>query len=129
MASTLDEKLASIKAASDKCLENAMSNAAINTCSEEKLVSSDALLNQVYQERIKALKIQAEEEKNEMDYLKSGQETINRLVAAQRAWITFRDADCSLRSAAMLHGTGEGMIYGGCLAEKTFQRIKEIVGN
>jgi uncharacterized protein YecT (DUF1311 family) len=38
-----------------------------------------------------------------------------RLVAAEKAWIQLRDTSCSLESAQMLGGTGEGLVAISCL--------------
>jgi len=122
----LDGRLNSIEAAEKACLDKADNTAAINGCSYDKLQNSDKLLNEVYQDRVSNLKAQALKEKDASQFEKYAEETLQRLIKAQRAWITFRDADCDLQGANMLNGTGEGMIIGGCLAEKTFKRVKEI---
>jgi uncharacterized protein YecT (DUF1311 family) len=49
-----------------------------------------------------------------------------RLIAAQRAWVAFRDAECSLQATEMLGGTGEGLIVGQCLYEMTANRVMQI---
>lgn len=124
--SKLDKQLSKILAVTDKCFERAVSTVEMKECAGEQLVSSDLLLNQVYKERVHALKSQVQDEKGLDELSRSGEETLKRLVAAQKAWIVFRDADCSLQAANMLNGTGEGLIELGCLAKKTFDRVKEI---
>ena len=122
----LDMQLSKILAETNKCFEKAFSTIEMKECTGEQLVSSDNLLNQVYKARVNALKGQAQDEKGLDELSKTGEETLRRLIIAQKAWIVFRDADCSLQAANMLNGTGESLIELGCLAKKTFDRIKEI---
>ena len=48
---------------------------------------------------------------------------MTRLVAAERAWIVFRDAECSYHSSYMLHGTGEDGAYTACVYAQTKMRV------
>ena len=50
-------------------------------------------------------------------------EILRRLVASERAWITFRDAECSYHSSYMLGGTGEDGADTACLYEQTKTRV------
>ena len=49
-----------------------------------------------------------------------------RLVAAQRAWITFRDAESSLWASQMEGGSAETMLNLGHKAHMTEERTKEL---
>ena len=60
----------------------------------------DARLNSVYQAWTEALR------HPKSDEAKDDAEILKRLVAAERAWIDFRDKDCNLQSTSMLGGTG-----------------------
>jgi uncharacterized protein YecT (DUF1311 family) len=44
------------------------------------------------------------------------------LIAAQRAWIAYRDAQCAVEGQEMRGGSGEPMIAGQCLARLTRER-------
>ena len=123
----LDIKLKAISVAEEACMDKADNTAAINACSYDKLNGADKLLNEVYQDRVAKLNAQAKEEKNASEFEKYAEETLQRLIPAQRAWITFRDAECKLKGTEMLHGTGEGSIIVGCRADMTFKRVSEIV--
>jgi len=46
------------------------------------------------------------------------------LLAAQRAWIAYRDAQCAVEGQAMRGGTGEPMIVYNCKAAMTRERTK-----
>ncbi|MBO6726597.1 MAG: DUF1311 domain-containing protein [Rhizobiaceae bacterium] len=48
-----------------------------------------------------------------------------QLVATQRAWIAFRDTECTFRSRGVEGGTIYGMVYSGCLADLTDQRTAD----
>lgn len=76
--------------------------------------AADAILNARYKDITKQLK-------------KDGDtETQKRLVAAQRAWIAFRDSECQLQGTSMLGGTGENVIITGCLTGKVIERVKDL---
>ena len=60
----------------------------------------DARLNSVYQAWTEALR------HPKSDEAKDDAEILKRLVAAERAWIDFRDKDCNLQSTSMPGGTG-----------------------
>jgi len=91
------------------------STAGMNMCNSEAHQKADRLLNEIYQSNVSRLK-----RANDANSL----ETIKRLQAAQRAWITSRDADCQLSGTTMLGGSGESTIITGCLYFKTAERVK-----
>ena len=47
-----------------------------------------------------------------------------RLEKAQKSWIQFRQADCSLESAEMLGGNREELSLSSCFLERTRERIR-----
>ena len=48
------------------------------------------------------------------------------LIAAQRAWIAFRDAECGLRYAMWIGGTFRVIAAGTCLRDMTAERVLDI---
>lgn len=60
------------------------------------------------------------------DYLKGSgiPSTVDALRAAQRAWITYRDAQCELESYEVLGGTAQPMVGSLCLARITRERTE-----
>ena len=48
------------------------------------------------------------------------------LLAAQRAWIAFRDADCAAQASLWEGGTGQPMIFNGCMESLTLQRTDDL---
>ncbi|WP_128912206.1 lysozyme inhibitor LprI family protein [Granulicella sibirica] len=83
------------------CVDRDSSNMHIMACNSVAQMFADARLNNVYQAWTEVLK------HPKPDEAKDDAEILKRLVAAERAWITFRDTDCSLQSTSMLGGTGE----------------------
>ena len=82
-------------------------------CAEKDRIAADAKLNQVYRTLIGVLKDNAE------------QETMPKteIVAAQRAWLAFRDAECDFRTS-LNGGAHQWLIvnHSQCLTELTVQR-------
>lgn len=117
---------AKIEKALDKCMADAVSNAEMGECSSKKFHSADALLNRVYKAQVAVLKKQIQEEKGEGPLGQFGEETLKRLVKAQRAWIAFRDAECDLAGTDMLFGSGESLVISSCLAETTLTRATKL---
>ncbi len=102
------------------CEDRNSSNAHIMACTSVVQPIVDARLNSVYQAWTKALR------HPKSDEAKDDGEILKRLVAAERAWIDFRDKDCNLQSTSMLGGTGEPIAYGDCLYSMTKARVKAL---
>jgi uncharacterized protein YecT (DUF1311 family) len=84
-------------------------------CAHEDFVRADAQLNDAYQ---KALDLLGAD---------SGRADARvALVAAQREWIKFRDADCQVQDRIFQHGTMHTAIVQSCLKNLTEQRTKEL---
>jgi uncharacterized protein YecT (DUF1311 family) len=92
-----------------QCNENG-TTAEMKACAERDYKIADRKLNQVYRQLIAEV---------------SGEEK-QRLIAAERAWIGFRDASCKFEAAQALGGTLEGLLFTGCLAEMTGDRTSDL---
>ena len=92
--------------------DNAGTQADMNDCAQRELRAADKELNGAYGE------------------LKSAYDKIDgatdALVAAQRAWIKFRDAECSLESQPSVGGSMRNVIYSNCMTRLTADRIGQI---
>jgi uncharacterized protein YecT (DUF1311 family) len=109
-----------IEAKFKSCAENAVSTYEQNECADQAYKAADSELNKVYSGiRSSLLKGSADAMEKE-----NNQESLKRLVASEKAWIPFRDANCSLEGVEMLGGSGEGPVVGNCLVETTLERIK-----
>ena len=93
--SALDAKL-------NTCLARHGDTPGVGNCYSVAETAADRRLNDVYAGLVNALKHPAG-----MVDMRDDPEILRRLVAAERAWITFRDAECSYHSTYMLRGTGE----------------------
>ncbi|MBI3677243.1 MAG: lysozyme inhibitor LprI family protein [Proteobacteria bacterium] len=90
--------------------KNAVAQQDMNICVDEDFKKSDAKLNAIYRALMGKL------EGKEKDELK----------AAQRAWLSYRDAECTFTIRENEGGTIYPMMWSGCLKQKTDVRIKEL---
>ncbi|GGC70281.1 hypothetical protein GCM10010994_31080 [Chelatococcus reniformis] len=93
---------------------NATSQKAMDDCAGKAFKASDAELNALYK--------QIEQR------LKSDADTTKLLVAAQRAWVAFRDAECVFSSSGSAGGSVNPMIYAMCLDRLTKARTSDLKG-
>ena len=82
----------------------------MNICAAEDYQAADAKLNQAYQDLISS---------DDADDKKL-------LQVAQRAWISFRDAECAHSTAASSGGSIHAMEVSQCLTRLTNDRIKQL---
>ncbi len=89
----------------------------MNQCAGSSLDQADAELNQTY--------AQALDKARYMDAnAKAGAE--DALRTAQRAWISFRDAACTLEALPFEGGSIQSMIYSGCMDRLTRARTEDL---
>ncbi|HEV7317261.1 MAG TPA: lysozyme inhibitor LprI family protein [Ensifer sp.] len=94
----------------DACAD-ASDQATMNACADKALKASDAELNTLYKQIQGRLKDDADKTK--------------LLVAAQRAWIAFRDAECDFDSSGVSGGSVQPMIVLQCRDDLTRKRIED----
>lgn len=99
----------SSKARSQAC-ENAKTQSEMNQCSADAYRASDKDLNALYASI-----------KQKLD-----PDLFAKLQTAQRAWVSYRDADCEAESAQYEGGSIQPMIRSGCLERVTRTRIDEL---
>jgi len=58
--------------------------------------------------------------------LKTDPDATKLLVAAQRAWIVFRDAECGFSSSLFLGGTLYPTVFSACVEQLTRKRIDDL---
>lgn len=100
--------LASNLTLADEVCESATTQAQINECAAEAYQAADQQLNNTYQ----AL----------TERLEANESAVEQLRVAQRAWISFRDAECEFASKAVQGGSAEPMVRNQCLAKLTEHR-------
>lgn len=84
-------------------------------CAHDELVKADAQLNDAYRTAL-----------NLLDSDPDRSEAKIALVAAQREWVRFRDADCQVQDRIFQHGSMRAALMELCLKERTQQRTKEL---
>jgi uncharacterized protein YecT (DUF1311 family) len=98
--------------AADDCA-NAPNQSAMTICADDAYKTADRALNAQYAQTRKAI----------LAYDPEGDKL---LIAAQRAWVTFRDAHCAASSFAFKGGSMEPFSKGMCLTTKTKARTEEL---
>ena len=94
--------------AADIDCNKAITQTDMNMCADKDYQAADKKLNDIYRKVMAA-----EEGKDE-------------LKAAQRAWIVFRDAECTFETAGSEGGSIHPMEYSMCLTKLTKARTKEL---
>ncbi|MGL6547688.1 lysozyme inhibitor LprI family protein [Aeromonas hydrophila] len=95
--------------ASDDCIEP-MTQAAMNICAMQDYTKADAELNAAYRKLVATL----------------DKDQLGRLKTAQRAWITFRDAQCRYEAGVYEGGTIAPLVHSSCLTNLTELRTKDL---
>jgi uncharacterized protein YecT (DUF1311 family) len=83
----------------------------MSACAAASLKASDSTLNKLYKEIRTRLEGDADASK--------------QLVAAQKAWLEFRDAECAFSSSSASGGSIYPMIHALCLDGLTQKRIED----
>jgi uncharacterized protein YecT (DUF1311 family) len=91
--------------ASDNC-NNLKTQLEMNACAANEYQREDAKLNEYYKELAGKL----------------GPSEKERLKAAQRAWIKFRDLQCEFEASSYEGGSIQPLVRSSCLAQVTKQR-------
>ena len=99
------------------CVARDGGNVHVMACQSVAQVFADGRLNSAYRGWTEAL------QHPKPDEAKDDAEILMRLVKVERAWIDFRDKDCSLQSTSMLGGTGEPTVVGACMYGMTKARV------
>lgn len=99
--------------------EKAMTTLEINVCASIEQKKIEAKLNKVYQRVLKSLDQPDSPGASYSEMRKS-------LVAAQRAWIKFREADCDAVYQKHAGGTIRTVMFIGCMQAHAEQRIKNL---
>ncbi len=89
----------------------------LNQCSQEGWERADKALNRAYQAALESAQVFDEWPEGRAE------ETLR---AAQRAWVPFRDAACDAEAATWEGGTGQAMIYYGCMEQLTVERTEHL---
>ncbi|MDQ6436418.1 lysozyme inhibitor LprI family protein [Mesorhizobium sp. LHD-90] len=98
----------------DECADP-QDQASLNICAGKKFEAADRKLNEAYK------KIEAR--------LKDNPESRKMLVAAERAWVAFRDAECAFQGGPIDQaGTIRPLVVADCRTGLTEARLKDFQG-
>jgi uncharacterized protein YecT (DUF1311 family) len=89
---------------------NPQTQTAINECAKLSYQNADQKLNRVYQQLLPTLERSRKQ----------------KLIAAQLAWIKFRDTNCEFERSKYEGGSIASSIYSGCLENTTKLRTQEL---
>jgi uncharacterized protein YecT (DUF1311 family) len=120
--SDVSSELAAIEVRLKTCIDKDSSDAAMKMCSNQAGKEADKLLNKVYQAALKSFKGSHAGQPPSSD----SRESSKRLMASERAWVAYRNADCSLQGVTMLGGTGESLVISDCFYLLTKNRVKDL---
>jgi uncharacterized protein YecT (DUF1311 family) len=101
-------------AQADECADP-QDQATLNICAGKQFEAADRKLNGAYK------KIEAR--------LRDNPESLKMLVAAERAWVAFRDAECAFQGGPIDQaGTIRPLVVANCRTELTETRLKDFQG-
>jgi uncharacterized protein YecT (DUF1311 family) len=104
---------------------NANTQIESNECFAKLYEAVDAQLNVEYNKVVAAMKknlVQSQHD-NAADQVTHNENALAKLLAAQRAWLTYRDANCDSVKFQYEGGSIQPMIWSQCMADTTQQRI------
>ncbi len=97
-------------ARADDC-ESPLDQPTMNECADRAYKETDAKLNALY--------------KQIKERLQSDSDTIQLLIAAQRAWLTYRDTECKFSTSSVSGGSVYPSIYADCADRLTKERVED----
>jgi uncharacterized protein YecT (DUF1311 family) len=100
--------------------DSPMTQADMNFCAASDYETADEELNTEYQSVRKVL---AERDSSADE---DGEGAVKALLAAQRAWIAYRDANCEAVGFQARGGTMEPLLVSSCLADMSRKRTEEL---
>ena len=102
---------------------NAMAQPDLNACAYQEYERADAALNAQWKLTAAAMKEQDRGLDRSYDSRPGYYDT---LLAAQRAWLTYRDRQCEAEGYTTRGGSAEPMVISGCMTTLTQARTKDL---
>lgn len=102
---------------------NAMAQFELNACAYKEFERADAAMNAQWKLTSAHMK------KIDKDFDRTQDNRpgyFDTLLAAQRAWLTYRDQHCASEGYSMRGGSAEPMVISGCQAQLTEARTKQL---
>ena len=102
--------------------DKAMTQADMNVCAATAFLDSDAALNAQWKKTAAEMKL-----RDDSEYANDGREGyFSTLLAAQRAWIAYRDAHCTSYGYYARGGSMEPMLVAHCKTDLTEARTQAL---
>lgn len=95
----------------------------MNQCAYQRFVAADKDLNAIWPKAVASAKESDKQRDVQYDSRPGDFETLR---AAQRAWVTFRDAHCTMEGYQARGGSMEPMLYNLCRETLTRNRISQL---
>ncbi|MBL8649168.1 MAG: DUF1311 domain-containing protein [Sphingopyxis sp.] len=95
----------------------------MNFCAQKDYDAADAELNAQWKRTVAEIKRRDKDIDRSYDSQPTGYDT---LLAAQRAWLTYRDQQCLSESFAARGGSMAPMLHSGCMARLTKERTEQL---
>lgn len=95
----------------------------MSVCNSDEASAWDVLLNEEYGATMKAFKSM---DADDAEYYPGLDTRVDTLRAAQRTWITFRDAECLNEFALWGTGSMRNIAYTACILDETAERTIEV---
>ena len=105
-------ELAAVRGADAAECGDAATQSELNVCADQNFRNADTRLNDAYRQAVMGLHGQSDR--------------LALLTKAERAWVSFRDAECAFAGSGSEGGTIEPMIVSECLAQVTAEREKSL---
>ncbi len=93
------------------CPKNPQTTLELEGCAEQRILATDAKINAVAKTIFGRLQDDAAK---------------RHFIAAQKAWVSFRKADCTSVGDKYEGGTLAGVVAAQCTADRSTQRLKEL---
>ena len=96
----------------------------MNMCAGRRAEGEDAALNRQW---VKTKAVMAKRDADEVGVRADGDPSyVNALLASQRAWLAFRNAECKIESYSMRHGSAQSLEFSGCIVTLTAERTRRL---
>jgi uncharacterized protein YecT (DUF1311 family) len=103
----------------DACEAGTHSNPDFKACVARAADKADAALNQAYKDLLGAVRAGAK------DMGQAPDPQLDDLKDAQKQWISFRDANCTLEDSLAFGGTAIGGNFSSCLCALSYERVND----
>jgi len=108
--------------------DTAQSQMELNQCAGEQYKKADARLNTIYRNVLNMMEKDLADAKDhkDTDQVRYEQAAIDKLKAAEKAWIQYRDLHCEAARHQYEGGSMNPMVWGFCMEQVSLDRIEEL---